>query len=227
MTMHHSTHPDDERLAAFASADREAVSDRELATHVDTCDRCRPIVEELTIMRSALALLPDVAPSRPLRLIPPVAEPAVRPVGAFAWIRRLAGPAMAAGAGLVLIGAVGASGITGQFAALSSKDAGGSPAQHESNPSDMAGRPPTVASGSPKAVPGTATGGGTDYGVSSPPRNVDSGGSPSPAASQREGAYRPVDHSSGSQPWLTFLVAGFGLFGISAILRYSLTPRAG
>ena len=227
MTMPPTTHPDDERLAAFASADREALSDRELATHIESCDRCRPIVDELTMLRGALALLPDVAPSRPLRLIPPVAEPAAHPVGARAWLRRLAGPAMAVGAGLVLIGAVGASGVTRQFAALSSKDAGGSPALHESNPSDMAGRPPTEPTGSPRAVPGTATGGGTYDGVSSPPRSVDSGGGASPAASQGEGAYRPADHSSSNQPWLTFLVAGFGLFGISAILRYSLAPRAG
>ncbi len=78
MTMQHSTHPDDERLAAYASADREAVSDRELAAHISSCERCRPIVDELAILRDALAQLPDIAPSRPLRLIPPVAEPAAR-----------------------------------------------------------------------------------------------------------------------------------------------------
>ena len=33
--------------------------------------------------------------------------------------------------------------------------------------------------------------------------------------------------NASEEPWLTLLVAGFGLFGISAILRYSLTPRAG
>jgi hypothetical protein len=228
MTMHHTTHPDDERLAAHASADREAVSDRELVAHLDGCDRCRPIVDELAILRDALALLPDIAPSRPLRLIPPVAEPAARPFGAREWLRRLAAPAMAAGVGLVLVGAVGASGITGQFAAqLSGKAAGGSTAQPESNASGVAGRPVAAPSGSPRLAPGTATDGSTYGHVSSPPRNLDSGGGASPPSSQGEGAFQPLSHSSTDQPWLTFLIAGFGLFGISAILRYSLTPRAG
>jgi hypothetical protein len=35
------------------------------------------------------------------------------------------------------------------------------------------------------------------------------------------------DRGSNEQPWLTLLIAGLGLFGISAILRYSLMPRAG
>jgi hypothetical protein len=226
MTMHHTTHPDDERLAAFASADRDAVSDRELAAHIESCDRCRPIVDELTTLRAALALLPDLAPSRPLRLIPPVAEPSARPGGALPWLRRLAGPAMVAGAGLVLVGAVGASGVTGQFASLSSKDAGGHTAQPVTNATDMVGRPASGPSRSPQPVPGTATGGGNYDGVSSPPRNVDSGGA-SPPASQEASGFEPVGHSSGNQPWLILLVAGFGLLGISAILRYSLTPRAG
>jgi hypothetical protein len=32
---------------------------------------------------------------------------------------------------------------------------------------------------------------------------------------------------SPEQPWLTLLIAGAGLFGISTALRLSLSPRAG
>lgn len=210
MTMHNALHPDDERLAAYASADREAVSDRELAAHVASCERCRPIVEELTLLRDALALLPDVAPSRPLRLIPPVADREAPRVGALDWLRRLAAPAMAAGAGLVLVGAVGASGLVTQFGgrALDS-------AVQEASSSDSALAPGV--GGLHSAVPATATDReGSQAGNDS--------ASPTPSAGK--------DLSGGStdaseQPWLTLLIAGFGLFGISAILRYSLTPRAG
>lgn len=114
MTMQQSTHPDDERLAALAGGDRDAASDRALTAHVAGCDRCRPIVDELAALRSSLALLPDIAPARPLRLIPPVPAPA-RP-GALEWLRRLAAPAMAGGAALILVGAVGVSGIAGGLA---------------------------------------------------------------------------------------------------------------
>ena len=111
MTMHDALHPDDERLAAYANADGEAVSDRELVAHLSRCERCRPIIDDLTLLRDALALLPDLAPSRPLRLIPPAPELAAPRSGALEWLRRLAAPAMAAGAGMVLVGAVGASGL--------------------------------------------------------------------------------------------------------------------
>ena len=81
MTMHDAPHPADERLAAYAAGDADAVADRALSEHLTACERCRPIVDELTLLRGALAALPDVAPSRPLRLIPPVAAPAQQRIG--------------------------------------------------------------------------------------------------------------------------------------------------
>ena len=85
-----------------------------------TCDRCRPLVDELSLLLGALAELPDLAPSRPLRLIPPV--PDAPPPARRSWLRRLTAPAMAAGAALFLIGAIGI-GATGAIAGLVSKSA--------------------------------------------------------------------------------------------------------
>ncbi|MGZ8564139.1 MAG: anti-sigma factor family protein, partial [Candidatus Limnocylindria bacterium] len=181
MTMHHSTHPDDERLAAYASADREAVSDRELAAHVDSCDRCRPIVDELAILRDALALLPDIAPSRPLRLVPPVAEPAGRRSGALGWVRRLAAPAMATGAGLVLVGAFGISGLAGGLASKAVDVSG----QESSNGAGA----PADNGGAHSPVP--AMGSDAEFGRTETPRSQFGGESPAPtpapSASQDHG----------------------------------------
>lgn len=217
MTMQHDTHPDDERLAAFAGADPDAVADRMLVGHIAGCDRCRPIVDEIAILRGSLANLPDIAPSRPLRLIPPMpAEP--RGSGSLEWLRRLAAPAMIAGAGLVLVGAVGVSGIadglTGKAVDLSERSSNGAGA-----PADHAGAPPPV----PAASYGGAYSGGTEV-----PRSQTGGETPTPVPAPSAGKdFHGPDRGSTEQPWLTLLIAGFGLFGVAAILRFSLTPRAG
>ncbi len=64
-------HPDDEWLSAFAADDPEAV-DPAQASHVASCERCTAVVTELASLRMALAELPDLAPSRPLQLVPAV-----------------------------------------------------------------------------------------------------------------------------------------------------------
>lgn len=228
MTMQNASHPNDERLAALAGGDRDALGDRELAEHVAACDRCRPIVDDLTMLRGVLAALPDLAPSRPLRLIPPVPAAAPRGVGPLEWLRRLAAPAMAAGAGLVLIGAVGASGIGDQLI----KEAGRMNLS-AAGASDNAGAPGADESTSPVVAPGSATEGVTDGGAyssrSNPPATRAPGdmASPAPDASEREGELVPVTSSSDEQPWLTLLIAGVALFATSTVLRFSLAPRAG
>jgi hypothetical protein len=219
MTMHDAFHPDDERLAAYASADREAVSDRELVAHLSSCERCRPIVDDLTLLRDALALLPDLAPSRPLRLIPPVPEPAAARSGALGWLRRLAAPAMAAGAGLVLVGAVGASGLVAELTGKT----GDRNAALEASATD--GDLAPEGGGAKSLMPGVASDSAGYAYRSDDPRSQVGEDSVFPAPSADEG-FVPLTNST-EEPWLTLLVAGFGLFGISAILRYSLTPRAG
>ena len=106
--MQHQIHPDDERLAALAGGDPDVSADAGLHAHVAACDRCGPMVAELQQLSSALAELPDLVPSRPLQLVPPV--PAASDRAGSGWPRRLAAPMMAAGVVLVLVATIGGSG---------------------------------------------------------------------------------------------------------------------
>ena len=72
MTMLHPVHPDDERLAALAGDDPEATGDGPLAEHLAGCERCAGLVADLRSLRAGLAELPDLRPSRPIQLLPPV-----------------------------------------------------------------------------------------------------------------------------------------------------------
>ena len=238
MTMPNHVHPDDDRLAAFAGAEPDASADAALRMHIASCDRCGPLVEELGLLRDALARLPDVAPSRPLRLVPPVAEPAASRPGALVWLRRLAGPAMAAGAGLVLVGAVGASGLVG---GLALSDASGRSVQEASASDGVA--VPAAGGGDRSPAPGKAADSAEYVKHSGEPRDQTGSAasaappssaapassavsSPAPASSAAEGTFGPASPSS-SEPWLTLLIAGVALFGISAALFFSVSPRAG
>jgi len=234
MTMHSSPHPDDERLAAYADGDRDALDDSSLVSHVATCDRCRPLVDELSFLVGSLAELPDLAPSRPLRLIPPVWDAAPAAAGPRSWLRRLTAPAMAAGAVLFLVGAVGI-GATG-FAGLSSKSASFGTDQEAASASDRE-LGPLAGGGSPSVAPDD-TRGSNGFESSALPATMGSGQPGTPTATPKPGTPTPsatdggrmnyeTDSSSSEQPWLTLLIAGVGLFGISAALRFSLAPRAG
>jgi hypothetical protein len=225
MTMQNLPHPDDELLAAYAGGDPDALADASLLAHLSACDRCRPLVDELSLLRGALAELPDIAPSRPLRLIPPVPAAVAAPTARRPWLRRLTAPAMAAGAALVLVGAVGigvsgpASGFFGQAASARSNK--------ETAATDQAGVP--AAAGSPPTLVPGDTKGGADYQSTPEPRPASSAQAPAPKPTASEGRFtgdlgnRPAT----GQPWLTLLLAGAGLLAISAALRFSLSPRAG
>ena len=220
MTMRNTPHPDDERLAAYAGGDSEALADTSLVSHLSACDRCPALVHELSLLRAALAELPDLAPLRPLRLIPPIAAPAVSAAGPRSWLRRLTAPAMAAGAGLVLVGAVGigaSGGLGGQLGA-----AAGPPQE-----ASATNREGPAGADSPSLVPGD-TNGKPSYGRSQEPGSEVAIPSPSPKATAEDisGGEDPSAASSPERPWLTLLIAGVGLFGISAALRFSLSPRA-
>jgi len=238
MTMPNASHPDDERLAAYAGGDADATTDRALAAHISSCDRCAPIVDELTLLRGALAALPDLAPSRPLRLIPPVPVAVPRRAGPLSWLHRLAAPAMAAGAGLVLVGSVGLSGLVAGFNAAGADQT----AMEHARASDNAAPAPGLGAASPVPSPETdpAFGSGdspraqTDGASASgqPSSRGDDGTSVAPApseplASREEGEVTPFSGPREEQPWLTILIAGTALFAVSTVLRFSLTPRAG
>jgi hypothetical protein len=111
MTMPPAAHPDPERLAALAGDDAQARADSALLDHVASCADCDRQVAEMASLRVALAQLPDLAPSRPLQLVPPVAAPS--PTGWRVAVRRAFAPVAVAGMVLFLIGGVGATGALG------------------------------------------------------------------------------------------------------------------
>jgi hypothetical protein len=230
MTMQSAPHPDDELLAAYAGGDRDALADASLIAHLASCDRCGPLVDELSILRGALAELPDLAPSRPLRLIPPIAEPAM-PAARGSWLRRLTAPAMAAGAALIVVGAVGfgaSGGAIGLFGKSASLESAHSPS------ASGAGAFPVAGGASSSLTPKDNAGGSPAAFDSNVPRSLASA-APQPTTprlsatdSTRRNTYEGTGSPGGpEQPWLTLLIAGAALFVISTALRFSLSPRAG
>ena len=143
--MQHPSHPDDQRLAALAASEPNAVADGPLVTHVAGCLRCAPIVEDLRTLRSALAELPDIPPSRPLRFLPPIPEPTTtRPVW-LGVLRGITAPAMAIGVIMILVGAIGTTGIGslgagGAAPALTSSGAGAAQASAAPAPAAQDGK---------------------------------------------------------------------------------------
>jgi hypothetical protein len=233
MTMLHESHPHDERLAALAGADREATEDRVLRDHIAGCDRCRAVVDDLALLRSALAELPDLRPSRPLQLLPPVAAPAPRRGGLLGRLRGISAPALAAGAVLILVGAVGSSGMVEN---LTGGAAGSASYADSAQPRELAeGAEPTDQRGTPGIL--------------------DSGGSPAAAASSPKGDHQPGAGASSSEgaslgatptrqgddsavlrvtsdplngrlAWLVVLGVGVALAVGSLLLRFTVQPRA-
>lgn len=220
--MQNSPHPDDERLAAYAGGDSDALADASLVSHLAACDRCRPLVDELSLLHAALAELPDLAPSRPLRLIPPVPAAAIPAAGPGSWLRRLTAPAMAAGAGLVLVGAIG----IGASGALTFMGSSGAALQEaDASHRELSHVP---AAGAPSRAPDDTRG---SAGSESSVEPATMGSSQPASATPKADVAEPTDQLTGNpspeQPWLTLLIAGVGLFGISTLLRFSLSPRAG
>jgi hypothetical protein len=234
MTMQHPTHPDDERLAALAGDDPEVTSDAALRAHVESCDRCADMLRELGSLRAALSELPDLVPSRPLQLLPPVAEPKAAAGGG--WLRRLAGPAMAAGFVLVLVGAIGSSGFNLEMA--------GGAGQIFQNVGE------NLAAG-PEGAPGASA---SDAEHPTPPRSLEGGGTTSQAGpsgdaapssdalrsaapTQPDVAPQPADEGGSTSglfestdprlPWLLVLAFGVGLLFAGVYLRFARQPRAG
>lgn len=242
MTMQHPTHPDDERLAALAGGDPEVTSDGALRAHVDSCDRCGALVRELGSLRTALSELPDLVPSRPLQLLPPVAEP--RTAGRVSWLRRLAAPAMAAGIMLVIAGAVGSSGFTlniglGTSAGASMAEAGGG--EFEAPAASQGDNGGTVTDGfgaSPQTAFESADGllGGQTAPPSTATRGHGGSDEESSTSPQAEPAVPPADGGSSlglfeasdpRLPWLIVLALGVGLLFAGIYLRFAQRPRAG
>jgi hypothetical protein len=226
-------HPDDERLSALAAHDDDAVADASLSSHVSTCIRCTELVAELGELRVSLAELPDVAPHRPLQLLPPVGD-APAATGAAGWVRRLFAPALTAGAAVAMVGLVGTAGPL--FGGMASS---GAPFQNVGTDLEAAQEPESSlaqvmssdaldgesqggaqgAGGEPDATADQFTGRTNAPGeVAGEERELDSGG---------EGGDGMTTLPAERSIWPMVLFSGIALMLAAALLRWILVPRAG
>ena len=228
-------HPADERLSALASHDPEAIDDAELTSHVGSCVRCTATVDELSGLRLALSELPDLAPDRPLRLLPPVDAPA-EPIDRLGgWVRRFFAPVLASGAAVALVGLVGTVGggfapLSGQLAGPSADRAGTELSQPETEAAatveaaastetlfeDAGGDAGGEAGG---GAPAAASSGGTSRESSDPLRT--------PVTADDDGRTGPSPLESQRSPWPMVLFTGVALMVGAVLLRWILVPRAG
>ena len=235
-------HPDDERLSALASRETDATADATLTAHVDSCIRCTELIGELGVLRAALADLPDMTPSRPLRLLPPVeAAPASAPDRLGGWARRFFAPVLASGAALALVGTIGtaAPSLSGPSA-----DSGGAagesftiqaPGAEEAAPSEAAAGAPAE---SESAVMGAdleaterAAAAAATYGADA---SADDGSGDVAAfgaedSDSTSSADRLVADNAAVErsPWPMVLFSGVALMLAALLLRWILAPRAG
>lgn len=234
-------HPADERLSALASHDTDATDDAALTAHVSACDRCAGLIDELGALRLALADLPDLPPSRPLQLIPPVdAERASDRLGG--WARRFFAPILATGAALAFVGSFGTAAplLDGTASGPTSGGAGDTRAAleraaPEASGAEAAGEQPASESASEDALgaggeEGVEAAASAEFEFASPlvaeDRDVngtdegigDFGGGES-AVEQTTSADR--------SPWPMVLFAGVALIVAALLSRWILAPRQG
>ncbi|MBA2264383.1 MAG: hypothetical protein H0W10_06960 [Chloroflexi bacterium] len=247
-------HPDDERLSALAFRDTDATADTSLTAHVSSCDRCTDLVNDLGALRASLAELPDLQPSRPLRLLPEVeAEPvAVDRFGG--WARRFFAPVLTAGAALAMVGMVGTA-----LPALNgmASSAGGQADSAESTMAvgEAAGEAPgeaapeaSVALGAAAPSERTTTEGadpaGDGFTDASASAAAD-GFAAASASTATEGSGEETENralasdesdresealtrlAAERSPWPMVLFTGIALMVAAALLRWILVPRAG
>jgi hypothetical protein len=216
-------HPHDERLSALAAGDTEATSDATLNAHVTSCDRCADAVRDLGVLRAALADLPDIAPHRPLRLLPPVEADAPSAADRLGlWARRLFAPALTAGAALAMVGVIGTAapslgGMGSQGAAPEERtalEASAPPAAADASAAELAAPFATQ-----EAATGDAGGGedATTLGVEDEAARDDFTGE----ATDADALFAE------RSPWPMVLFAGIALMIGAALLRWILVPRAG
>jgi hypothetical protein len=229
-------HPHDERLAALAAHDTDAVADATLTAHVASCVRCTGLVDELGALRAALADLPDIAPARPLRLLPPAeAAPASTADRLGGWARRFFAPVLASGAALALVGTIGtaapalnqaASGPSGDSAARQSaaQELAAPAPESEAPAGEAAGGAPAFASpgdGADRASNDAAAPVATPAAEEPEGPSVLSVEDDGDAAETRDSI--PAERS----PWPMVLFAGVALMIGALALRWILVPRAG
>lgn len=234
MSMNQHPHPDDERLSALAAADDDARTDAALRAHVETCDRCRSLMGELTSLRTHLAALPDIVPPRPIRIVLPPRE--VAPSGLGQVVRRLFAPALAAGATLALVGAVGLGtsslGLGGGASTSISTEAGDGAAMFDTLASSAAEESAAAASGAEDGA-GVVAAASDDAqgreGVTEAPFQTPAAQSLEASGEPEAASAAPTDQAGGTggAPWLPLFIGGVTLSGLALFLRYAVVPRAG
>lgn len=209
--MQHPDHPQPERLSALSSGDADALGDPTLAAHVRECAECTDTVDDLGRLRSALGDLPDLLPHRPLQLLPPVPETTAS-AGRSGWLRRLAAPVLAAGAGLVLVGSVGIGAtLLGGMAASGGATFANVGENLEGAESDGRGAAASADSLQPQ--------------VSSAPAQ--------PMASAEDTAQPPTNERLNERSddpfagWILLVGAGAIVLTVGVLLRYVVNPGAG
>jgi hypothetical protein len=238
--MMNTNHPDDEVLAAFAGADPDVTGDPAASQHVASCDRCAATVADLRSLSMALGELPDLAPHRPLRFLPPVAEP--RPSLADrlgVLVRGIFAPALTAGAALVLVGTVGTFGPS--MAGSQAGDGGAAPQNEaaieaqESAQSDMAAPGAQSRAEASPTAEGAAEDGLSAGAPSEQPTVLEA----QPSAAALNGLDRTAttsgdagDETAGAgqtdRPiWPMVLFSGVALIVLMLMLRWIFAPRAG
>jgi hypothetical protein len=224
MTMQHPIHPDPERLAALAGGDAEAMADAGLRAHVAACVECEPQLAELRQLCSALAELPDLVPNRRLQLVPPVAP---QPAASGGLLRRLAAPFMAGGAALVLVGAIGSSGVLNSMAGMGAAFQAGAVASAGDAGSESVDN---VAASQPEATRQGAANYGSEDSRSAEPSALSGEGNQTvaPMATDDGAVAEPLSTSPNdgpASPWTVILIVGAGMAASGVLLR--LVPRAG
>ena len=229
--MLNSNHPDDERLSALASHEADATADAALTSHLSACDRCTDLVTELGALRASLAELPDLAPSRPLRLLAEVADEPAQVDRVGGWARRFFAPVLTAGAALAMVGLVGTA-SPALDGAQSAGDAG-------TAPSVMAAEAPAAEEG----VAGDAAAGAAEqesereraaedagaaadaFSASTSSPLIDDGNVSTLREDEKDREVQselPAERS----PWPMVLFTGIALMVAAGLLRWILVPRA-
>ncbi len=212
--MDQQLHPDDELLAAFADGE-----ERGTAAHIETCERCAALVADLRRLRVSLAEMPDIAPHRPLRFLPPVEAAAASGGGFGVLVRRLFAPAMVAGAALVLVGSVGMAASPGGFATSLNAGAAGEAAGREGATPDGADQESQAYN-----VDSASQGGGrTALGSETSAPEVAGAPTPTEEATPASPAPRPLAPAT---PWLPLTIVGAIVLIVTMVLRWTVVPRA-
>lgn len=234
-------HPDEERLSALASHDTDAITDHSLTDHVAGCDRCTDLVRELGALRASLAELPDLAPSRPIQLVPGVEPAHAGADSAESWARRLFAPLITAGAALAFVGLVGTAlpALNGMAASGGAAPLGGgaqsaasAPAEAEGGageaPSEAAAPTDRAAAPSGDGLRGNSDEGTSEPQASAPPQAVASdGGREEFAGGNDQGTTTGTSDDLERSIWPMLLFAGVALVIGALLMRWILAPRAG